>query len=95
MFLATHTGNSLKDVVCTGKHLIHRSSMLDKSVMREERTLFNSFFDGENLREIFVFDEDCTSTCASTSFAICDDKTDGLAGSEYFIDCKEDFYLSV
>jgi hypothetical protein len=41
--------------------------------MREETVLLDGFFDGENLREIFVFDEDGSGSCSSTGLRVGDD----------------------
>jgi hypothetical protein len=59
--------------------------------MWEETTLLNGFFNGEDLREIFILDEDGTSTGSGMCFCICDNKTDRLSCSENFINSKEDF----
>jgi len=38
----------------------------------EETVLFDGFFDGEDLREIFVFDEDGTGSCSGVGFGVGD-----------------------
>jgi hypothetical protein len=60
--------------------------------MREKTALLNSFFNGENLRKDFVFNEDCPSACTSMCFSICYNETDRLTCSENFVNGKENFY---
>jgi len=60
--------------------------------MGEETVLLDGFFDGEDLREIFVFDKDGTSAGSGTGFAIGYNDADGLAGREDFINGEEEFY---
>jgi len=57
--------------------------------MWEETVLFDGFFDGEDLREIFVFDEDGTSSCARMWFAVGDNQTDRLTCCVNLVDGKE------
>ena len=59
--------------------------------MREVTVLFDGFFDREDLREVFVFDEDGTGSCAGMGFGVGDNQTDRLTCGVNFVDRKEEF----
>src|ERR1700737_3181745 len=63
MFLSTHPGNTFENMVCGGKCFIDISPGLNEAEVREETILFDGFFDSENLWEVFVFNEDSSSSC--------------------------------